>query len=238
MTRLIQHIIEPKNLFLAWQTPNGSLYGRTRRKVAEIVRTENGTVVLRYLKGTEDFKIAQDAGFMGYPAFSLEQDRHEFGILETFMQRLPPKKRRDYDDFLRFWRIDPAIAISSMALLGYVGAQLPGDGFFLVHPFDNAQPPFEILEEVVGFRHSQDAQEILLTLQVGQEIYLRADPNDALAIRIELPDNRHIGFINTLQAPVFHRWLVNPGIRGFIDRVNGSPSRPLVYVFLEVGARL
>ncbi|MBF0427517.1 MAG: hypothetical protein HQL94_01230 [Magnetococcales bacterium] len=31
MTRLIQHIIEPEYLFLAWQTPNGTLYGRTKR---------------------------------------------------------------------------------------------------------------------------------------------------------------------------------------------------------------
>ncbi|MBF0614664.1 MAG: hypothetical protein HQL92_05870 [Magnetococcales bacterium] len=207
--------------------------------MAEIVPDEKGIIVLRYLRGTDDFAKALEAGFKGYPAFPLEQDRYTSGILETFMRRMPPKKRRDYDDFLRLWRLDPAIAISPLALLGYVGAQLPGDGFSMVHPFDNAYPPFEILEEVAGFRYMQDAKEMLSTLQVGQEIQLRPEPDnphDRQAIRIQLPDNHLVGFINKLHAPVLHRWLENPGVRGFIDRINGTSARPLIYVFLEVGA--
>lgn len=238
-SRLIQHIIEPEHLFLAWQPPDGTPHGRTRRKVAEIAPDEKGTIVLRYLQGTDDFAKALEAGFKGYPAFPLEQDRYTSGILETFMRRMPPKKRRDYDDFLRLWRLDPAISISPLALLGYVGAQLPGDGFSIVHPFDNAQPPFEILEEVAGFRYRPDAKKMLSTLHAGQEIQLRPDPDnlhDPLAIRIELPDHHHIGFINKLQAPVLHQWLENPGIRGFIDRINGTQDRPLIHLFLEVGA--
>ncbi|MBF0460044.1 MAG: hypothetical protein HQL87_01485 [Magnetococcales bacterium] len=193
---------------------------------------------MRYLKGTEDFAAALSAGFLGYPAFPLDQDYYTSGIVETFMRRMPPKRRRDYDDFLRFWRLDPALSISPLALLGYVGAQLPGDGFSLVHPFDTAKPPFEFLEQVAGFRYMPDAQEICALLHEGQEVYLRPDPDnthDPLAIRIELADNRPIGFVNKLQAPGLHRWLDIPGVRGFIDRINGSESRPLIYVFLEVG---
>ncbi|MBF0399306.1 MAG: hypothetical protein HQL90_00910 [Magnetococcales bacterium] len=241
MINTIRHIIEPKHLFLAWQAPDGSSSGRTRRKVAEIAAEETGTIVLRYLKGTEDFEEALAAGFLGYPAFPLDLDQHASGILEIFMRRMPPKKRRDYDDFLRFWRLDPAIPISPLALLGYVGAQLPGDGFSLVHPFDTAKPPFEFLEEVAGFRHIEGFKKVLPLLSNGQEIQLRADPDnphDPLAIRIELLDGRPIGFVNKLQAPGLHRWLEIPGVRGFIDRINGTEDRPLVYVFLEVGRTL
>lgn len=238
MINTIRHIIEPKHLFLAWQAPDDRSFGRTRRKVAEMAADETGTIVLRYLKGTEDFEAALAAGFLGYPAFPLDRDQYASGILETFMRRMPPKKRRDYDDFLRFWRLDPAFQLSPLALLGYVGAQLPGDGFSLVHPFDTAKPPFEFLEEVAGFRYRENFREIFTLLREGQKIRLRKEPENPfnpLAIRIEMQDSRHIGYVNKLQAPSLHPWLENPGVRGFVDRVNGTEDRPLLYVFLEVG---
>ncbi|MBF0145028.1 MAG: hypothetical protein HQL84_10550 [Magnetococcales bacterium] len=238
MNRIIRHIVEPRHLFLAWQAPDGHLYGRTRHKVAEIVPDQDGTILFRYLKGTDDFEAALSAGFLGYPAFPLEQELYTSGILEIFMRRLPPRKRRDYHDFLRLWRLDPATRLTPLALLGYVGAQLPGDGFSLVHPFDNGEPPFEFLEEVAGFRYRRDASQLLALLQEGQEIQLRAEPDnlhDPQAIRIELPDNHLIGYVNKLHAPGLQRWLQTPGVRGTIDRLNGTPSRPLVYVFVEIG---
>ncbi|MBF0098027.1 MAG: hypothetical protein HQM04_16260 [Magnetococcales bacterium] len=238
MRKMIRHIVEPQHLYLAWQAPDGSPHGRTRRKVAEISADDTKSFVLRYLKGTEDFELARSAGFSGHPAFPLEQDQYASGILDTFMRRIPPKKRRDYNQFLQFWRLDPNTPISPLALLGYVGAQLPGDGFSLVHPFDTAEPPFEFLEEVAGFRHLDGFRDILRQLDPGQKIQLRPDPgnpHDPLAIRIELMDNRHVGFVNKLQAPNLRHWLETPGIHGVIDRINGTEERPLVYVFLEVG---
>ncbi|MEO5371956.1 MAG: HIRAN domain-containing protein [Magnetococcus sp. DMHC-1] len=238
MKRMIRHIIEPERLFLAWQAPDGTSHDRTRRKVAEITPDDSGIVILRYLKDSEDFVKACLAGFTGYPAFPLGQDQYASGVLETFMRRLPPMKRRDYHDFMRLWRLDPAISISSLAMLGYVGAQLPGDGFSLVHPFDNGKPPFELLEEVAGFRYRENFGRILALLHEGQEIQLRAEPDnphDPKAIRVELPDNRLIGYINKLQAPGLHKWLPNQNVRCTVDRINGTETRPLVYVFLEVG---
>ncbi|MBF0612485.1 MAG: hypothetical protein G8345_14805 [Magnetococcales bacterium] len=235
---MIRHIVEPARLYLAWQAPDGTSHGRTRRKVAEIFTQTNGPTILRYLKDSPDYQAAFQAGFSGYPAFGLEKEVHDSGILETFLHRLPPQKRRDYKDFLRIWRLNPEVPLSPMALLGYAGAQLPGDGFSLVHPFDTGRPPFEILEEVAGFRHLPHAAELLGSLQVGQQVYLRAEPDnpyDPFAIRMELANQQLLGYVNRLQAPALHRWLQRPGINGLIDRINGTPSRPLIYVFLEVG---
>ncbi|MBF0160077.1 MAG: HIRAN domain-containing protein [Magnetococcales bacterium] len=238
MAHMIQHIIEPTHLFLAWQAPDGHPSGRSRKKVADLLPGKEGSITLHYLTETEDFKAAMQAGFTGYPAFPLDQNDYQSGVLEIFMRRLPPRKRRDYGDFLRRWRIDPASRISPLALLGYAGAQLPGDGFSLVHPFDNGTPPFELLEEIAGFRHQQNASQLLATLHEGQEVELHLDPNnpyDPNAIRIELPDQRVIGYINRLQAPALRQWIDHPGVRGTIDRINGTTPRPLVYVFLEIG---
>lgn len=43
--------------------------------------------------------------------------------------------------------------LRDFALLGYSGAKLPNDGFELVHPFGDPPHAFEVLVEVVNFRH-------------------------------------------------------------------------------------
>lgn len=62
----IEHIIEPKKLLLAWQSPNENC--RTRYIVAELNRVQD-EISLTYLADTEDFRKAQKKGFESYPAF-------------------------------------------------------------------------------------------------------------------------------------------------------------------------
>lgn len=91
---LITHIIEPQRLYLEWQGPEGG--DRSRRIVAELLRTDH-MVELRYLTHSEDFRKARENGFEGYPAFPKTDRIYKDGVIETFLLRLPPRERSDFN---------------------------------------------------------------------------------------------------------------------------------------------
>ncbi len=95
--RYIEHIIESERLLLSWQT---SIQGENRLRmfVAELVR-RGDDADLEYLKNSEDFSKAQGLGFDYYPSFAIEKDVHK-NILSSFMNRLPPRSRGDFNRFL------------------------------------------------------------------------------------------------------------------------------------------
>ena len=79
-------------------------------------------------------------------------------VLPSFMKRLPPRSRGDFGRFLDALRIksEAKDEISNFALLGYSGAKLPDDDFTVIHPFENASVPFELMLPVQGYRHYKE----------------------------------------------------------------------------------
>lgn len=126
---LAENIVEPEYLFLAWSRSHAA----PRRKIA-VISPHAEVFGFTYLIDSEDFALAEAEGFDGYPAFPMSTKTYTNSIVEHFGRRLPPRKRQDFPDYLKFWGIDPAIEISTFALLGYTGAQLPGDTFSVVRP--------------------------------------------------------------------------------------------------------
>lgn len=233
----IEHIIEPSRVWLVWQ-PNASITPRTRRVVGEITYTSNGTgTVFRYLVGTRDFTEAQMEGFEGFPAFKLTATEHTHGVLEAFMRRLPPRKREDFNEYLARHRLPDDFKFSDMALLAYTGAKLPGDGFEFCADLDEATPPFELVIEIAGFRHQSAVQ--ASDLVIGDEITISPEPTntwDCNAIALYHRMNR-IGYIDRAHTAAFHHWRS----KGFVvtakvERINGKPERPLIYLFITVKA--
>lgn len=242
--RYIEHIVEPDRLLLSWQAKSE----RLRMIVAELIRNgDDGNLV--YLKESEDFSRAQSLGFDGYPGkaqslgldghpgFAIEKDIHK-NVLTSFMKRLPPRSRRDFGRFLDALRIKPEAKneISDFALLGYSGAKLPDDDFTVIHPFENASVPFELMLPVEGYQHYQD--ELSLTaLSTDMLADFEAEPDnpkDPKAIKIII-DGIRIGYVCRGLTASFHKWMqLGLTISAYVERINGIGQDPKIYLYVSV----
>src|SRR4051812_28394155 len=123
---LIQKIIEPKRLLIIWQALQNEIGTGKRYIVGELEHQHNNTL-LRYYLNTPDFKDAIALGFKGFVFFDLNQEIHDLNVMGALARRIPPRERTDFDDFLRYNRIEPSVGrtMSDFALLGYTGGKLP-----------------------------------------------------------------------------------------------------------------
>lgn len=231
---LLQHIVEPERLLLTWQPQDEQAPVRTRRIVGEVNMESNGQSVFRYLRGTEDFNAAQEAGFEGFPAFPEDTVETRQGVIESLMRRLPPRNREDFSEYLTQHRLPFPWRYSDSALLGYTGARLPSDGFALVPIFPENNVPCDYLMEIAGLRHVIGGD--ITSIHDGDPVTFEVDSGnpidqDALAV---VHYGRRIGYVNRAFKNTFHRWLEAHTIKAVVERQNGKPERPLVYIRVSV----
>lgn len=239
MENWIEHIVEPKRLYLAWQAPE-QMRDRFRWAVATLER-EDDRVRLRYIDDPDEFSRLNSGrskdqlwklGYRGYPAFSTKRSVHEKGVLETFLRRLPPRKRSDFSEYLKQYRLRSGAEFSDFALLGLTGAKLPSDWFSLVDPFDPDAETCERVIEIAGHRYQQTRP----GLQPGDAVDFVPEPEnpvDSNAVAIHAKGET-IGYVNRLQAPTFRHWLQRRNLSGVVERFNGNRERPLVFCFVWV----
>ncbi|MDP2827645.1 MAG: hypothetical protein Q8O37_03465 [Sulfuricellaceae bacterium] len=228
------HIVEPAGLLLTWQPQDEQAPSRTRRVVGEVRVNKDGVVAFRYLKDSPDYQKASDAGFKGYPAFDMKADEVATGVLESFLRRLPPRKREDFPEFLKLHRLASPFEYSDIALLAYTGARLPSDGFALVPIFPDNAAPCDFLLEIAGFRHVAGTD--TANLEVGDPVSFVVDqsnPVDQDALAIEHNGVR-IGYVNRALKDTFSKWLQCRSVTAIIERINGKPERPLVYLRVSI----
>lgn len=229
---LLSAIREPSRLLLTWQPPESAPYARTRRVVAEIVR-EDGDLVLRYLPNTPDYMSALGCGFTGYPAFHPSTVEHRQGVSEALSRRLPPRNREDFDDFLAKHRLPSPFPYSDLALLGYTGAALPSDGFALVPDFPDSPGAFDYVTELAGVRHVRGLN--LSDVRVGDEVQFAVDrenPVDRDAV-FAVHHGKPLGYVNRVLRHRLAKWASTGHLSARVERLNGKPDRPLVYVRLQ-----
>jgi len=231
----IEHIIDPSRLLLSWQAPEGM--DRRRYIVAEL-RRHGDDADLVYLRDGADYEAAKAKGFAGdYPGFP--PDKEHVNVLAAFMRRLPPRHRGDFSQFLDAIRIPSGEKISDFALLGYAGARLPGDDFSIIHPFDDATPPFEFLLLVAGYRYHQEnvPRDSLKPGMAARFEFEPNNPNDPDAVRVVIPrvSEHTAGYVCRGLLPQFRRWIASGmAVEGTFDRLNGTGDRPLAYLFVTV----
>ena len=230
---IIEHILEPKKLLVCWQAPEGST--RTRFVIGELEKNQNSLIIFRYKINSKDLEEAKKVGFAGYPAFNLKEEKHIEGVMETFVRRLPPKSRGDFNKYLELYRLPEDKVISDFAMLAYTGAKLPTDGFSIVNPFYNLSEPCEFLMEIAGSRYSKEFD--VNNLDIGDQVSIKKEEKnkfDSRAIAIEYKEKR-IGYINRALVESFHHWMdTKAKITLIIERVNGHPARPLVFIFVKI----
>lgn len=231
----LKYIVEPKALWLTWRPVDLTVSDRLRRTVGIVHIDSAGQPVFHYLRGTEDFEAAKDAGFQGFQAFDLRNlEPVTVGVLESFLRRLPPRTREDFAEYLSRHRLPHPFPGSSIALLGYTGAALPSDGFELIPVFPDDQVPLDFLTELAGVRHV--CKHDVSSLRPDDEVTFAADPanqvdEDAVLVRCKgLP----IGYVNRTMRKQFQRWMRDGRVHGTVDRLNGTEERPRVFVRVEV----
>lgn len=235
MTHLIEHIIEPETLLLAWQSLDEK--DRTRHIVAELYRVQN-EISMTYLTHTKDFERAQAKGFECYPAFQDTSKTH-LNVLNAFMRRLPPRTRDDFAQYLEGLRL-PADTnlLSDFALLGYSGAKLLSDGFSIIHPFTHTSGPCELLVEIAGFRHMPENHNKKIEIGasasfVTQEIHPSTN-EPAILIMV---NGENLGYVNRGLIPTFLNWMENDRVaKAWVEKINGSPGKPTVYLYVKISA--
>lgn len=231
----LHHLVEPSRLLMTWQPSDEGAPVRTRRVVGEVIPGAGSkSVVFRYLKATEDFKAAEVAGFKGFPAFRVDEEEIRHGVLDSLMRRLPPRNREDFADYLQLHGLPAPFELSDVALLGHTGARLPSDGFALVPEFPEDARPCDYVMEVAGTRHVMQGP--LSDLRVGDPVSIQPDPDnpvesDALVV---LHEGQRIGFVNRALKGMFRRWMQSGRMTVTIERQNGKPQRPLIFVRVSV----
>ncbi len=228
--RHIEHIVEPNRLLLSWQTPSE----RMRMFVAELIRNGNDADLI-YLKDSEDFLRAKNLGFDSYPGFDIEKDAHK-NVLISFMKRLPPRSRGDFNRFLNALRIKFDATVSDFALLGYSRAKLPDDDFTVIHTFENATAPFEFLLPVQGYQYYQE-QLPISDLSEEMQASFEAEPDnpkDPKAIKV-LINNVKVGYVCRGLTSSFHKWMQSGlTISAYVERINGIDKKPEIYLYVLV----
>jgi hypothetical protein len=191
---------------------------------------------MRYFTG-EQVERAKELGFVGYPAFRLSQREHRGGVLATFLRRLPPRTRPDFEAYKSQFRLGAELALSDFALLAYTEARLPSDGFSIVNTLEDLDAPCELVLEIVGYRHH--GHKLADRPQVGDELELIPEPTnpfDEKAIAVKV-NNKTIGYVNRLQTSAFHGWLREGRVTATLERVNGAVDRPRAFMFVCVRDR-
>ncbi|MGL5221389.1 MAG: HIRAN domain-containing protein, partial [Plesiomonas shigelloides] len=227
--RTISHFVEPEVLLLVWQPIGGGV----RYVVGHIRRLQDGQYELTYAYNTPDYNKALECGFSGHPAFALREARHTVNVLEPFLRRLPPRKRKDFSEYLAQHLLPSDFSGSDFALLGYTGAKSPGDGFSLLIDPTEFGKKCELLLEVAGTRYQTELD--LTQVHVGDRVSFVAEPDnefDADAVAVVHSAGK-LGYVNRLHCKAVKRRLRNQSLHGFIGKKNGTASRPLVYLFVE-----
>ncbi len=234
---LIEHVIEPQKLLLAWQSLKPEY--RDRHIVAELIRTSSEDVKLIYLVNTTNFKKAKDNGFKGYPAFSDLNKIYYDNVLDTFRVRLISKNRDDYKDYLAELCLKPDVSISDFGLLGYSNGRLLSDGFSFIHPFENVSGRCELFIEAAGFRHIYEGRNPV-NIQIGDKVYFnitKYENEDAIEILDQ--SNKLLGYINRGLINTFIDWINNKRIvTASIEKINLSfENRRSLYIFVKIKSK-
>ncbi len=124
--------------------------------------------------------------------------------------------------------------MTDLALLGHTGASLPSDGFARVPEFPADAGPCDYVMEVAGTRHA--LQGPLSDLRAGDAVTIQPDPSnvveaDALAV---LHHGQRIGYVNRALKGMVYRWMQSGRMTATIERQNGKPTRPLIFVRVSV----
>jgi len=110
---------------------------------------------------------------------------------------------------------------------------LPSDGFALVPDFPDSPGAFDYVTELAGVRHVRGLN--LSDVRVGDEVQFAVDrenPVDRDGVYV-VHHGKPLGYVNRVLRHRLAKWASTGQLSAKIERLNGKPDRPLVYVRLQ-----
>jgi hypothetical protein len=228
---VIENIFEPSRLLLVWHHTNSDA-PRQRRVVGELIRSGEDAA-FRYLKDTEDFKAALNEGFFEFPAFAdKDGNDYQYGALDVFMRRLPPRKREDFKEYLAQYSLPTSFTGSNFALLAYTGARLASDTFELCPDLTDAKAPVDFVIEVSGVQHYVSDEIVLCE---NDDVFFVPELDnqfDSNAVKVMYNDNT-IGYVNKALSKSFSHLMRSGVVRGKILKSSFQKKRPRLVVLVK-----
>ena len=211
-------------LYLAWRQPDQRWWpvGRLTREGSEYV--------FAYTKGAVS---AAQAGFRPLLSFpSLDEVYVSAQPFPLFGNRLPPRSRPDYEDFLEWLDLGRGES-DPMVMLGRSGGRRETD-MFEVFPIPQPSPEgrYESAFFIHGLRHrGGEAEEEARRLEPGDPLVLKAQPDnpqDAHALRILTTlGGIHLGFVPRYLCEDVHALQDASGAQSMgvrVRRINAPPA--------------
>lgn len=227
----IKNTVHVRTLFLTWQQKGKGF----RYVVGRIEKRDDQHFTFQYDLNTEDFLKATTLGFNGYPAFKRQEKPHEERVISTFMKRLPPPSRTDYQKYLKSHLLPENFPGDDFELLCHTSAKLPSDGFTLLPDLSSASLPFDYNMEIAGTRYYLSIDK-LNEVAIGDKVNFKHEVDnhedeDAIAV---LFSSRKIGNVNRVLSSTLKQMLKEKCVSGLVSRIIPDESRPLIYVLLSV----
>ena len=237
-------LIKPDYLNLVWQktTEFPGIKTGERLIIGKVTEgNSNKEFILEYLKESADYKKyseqTENKENIGLTAFPVQSnDYPPISVYNHLVDRMPSKKRGDFNLFLHYYGLDKSHAeLDEFTLLAYTGSQFSGDGFSLTHPYNTIDNGI-ILFDIAGYRHCTTINPLDLN---DKKIYIKADTDnqyDKYAVAVYLTESQErIGYIPKGQnKTIFEYLLKNDKHHGFIKRINGLEERPNILVQLDL----
>lgn len=184
-------------LFVAWQVPRTRGFHAVGR-LAYVPDDNGGLYEFAYVRGAQDA-----AGFGFHPFLAFPEQNHVYRSKELFpffANRLMPRSRPDYAEFLSWLDLDPDTATPIHVLGRSGGARVTDEvELFPLPAFDETLGGYRTHFLVHGLRHMPSAaQERALRLQDDEQLYWCLDcqnPVDRRAIALRTEDRHNVGFV-------------------------------------------
>lgn len=220
-------------LFLSWQQPdNWWPVGRVSRDGADFV--------FSYTEGASSAAAAGFRPLSGFPEF--DQVYRSSTLFPILRNRLPPRSRPDYGDFVD-WLDLPRDEQDPLVLLARSGGQRETDRFEVFSaPDPQSDGNHRATFFLQGLRYgSREAKDEVARLEAGDELALEAEPGNpgnALAIRIlARASGVHIGFVPRYLCTDLHALIASPAVRVRVRRLNSVPAPVQFRVLCDLDAR-
>lgn len=213
-----------KTLYLAWRQPDHRWWPVGR------LSYDGSEYVFGYTKGAMS---AASGGFRPLLSFP---DRDQIYVSKQlfpmFGNRLPPRSRPDYQDFVEWLDLGPA-ETDPMGMLARSGGQRETD-MFEVFPIPEPSPAgrYESAFFVHGLRHrGAEAEGAVRRLAAGDALVLQPEPenpHDPRALRVlTTVRGTHLGFVPRYLCADVHglQDATGPdGVRVLVRRINAAPT--------------
>lgn len=223
-------------LFLAWRQPDRRWWPVGR------LAHDGSEYVFAYTKGA---RSAADGGFRPLPSFpDLDDVYVSKELFPLFANRLPPRSRADYDDFVE-WLDLGSEEKDPIGMLARSGGQRETDMFEVFPaPVPSTGNRFESAFFVPGLRHrGPEAEQAVLRLAPRDPLVLQADPqnpHDPKALRVLTTLNGvHLGFLPRYLCEDVHTLQESARTEGVavrVRRINASPAPAQFRVLCEMSA--